>query len=98
MEQVNTHIKIGTIFINFENNKTSEPHVSIFNLTDKLDLGRAEKGVALSHLSIYYIWKNIKTSYNNNKFKISAPKQNDKFELSDGSYSASDIQDYFQDI
>ena len=50
----------NTIFMNSENSKTSEPHVLIFNLTDKLDLGRAEKSVALSHLSIYYTWKNIK--------------------------------------
>ena len=62
MEQVNADIKMDTIFMNSENSKTSEPHVLIFNLTDKLDLGRAEKSVALSHLSIYYTWKNIKTS------------------------------------
>ena len=60
MEQVNADIKMDTIFMNSENSKTSEPHVLIFNLTDKLDLGRAEKSVALSHLSIYYTWKNIK--------------------------------------
>ena len=48
--------------------------------------------------SIYYTWKNIKNSYNNNKFKISAPTWNDKFELPDGSYSVSDIQDYFEYI
>ena len=44
------------------------------------------------------MWKNIKSSYNNNKFKISAPTWNDKFELPDGSYSVSDIQDYFEYI
>ena len=60
MEQVNADIKMDTIFMNSENSKTSEPHVLIFNLTDKLDLGRGEKSVALSHLSIYYTWKNIK--------------------------------------
>ena len=48
--------------------------------------------------SIYYTWKNIKNSYNNNKFKISAPTWNDEFELPDGSYSVSDIQDYFEYI
>ena len=37
-----------------------------------------------------------KTSYNNNKFKISAPTWNDEFELPDGSYSISDIQDNFE--
>ena len=52
----------------------------------------------LSNLSIYYTWKNIKSWYNNNKFKISAPTWNDKFELPDGSYSVSDIQDYFEHI
>ena len=51
---------MDTIFMNSENSKTSEPHVLIINLTDKLDLGRGEKSVALSHLSIYYTWKNIK--------------------------------------
>ena len=57
---------------------------------------RGENGIALSNFSIYYTWKNIKNSYNNNKFKISAPTWNDKFELADASYSVSDIQDYFE--
>ena len=70
----------------------------ILKLTDKLDLRRGEKSIALSNLSIYYTWKNIKSSYNNNKFKISAPTWNDKFELPDGSYSVMDIQDYFEYI
>ena len=89
---------MGTIFMNSENSKTSEPHVLILKLTDKLDLRRGEKIIALSNLSIYYTWKNIKSSYNNNKFKISAPTWNDKFELPDGSYSVSNIQDYFEYI
>ena len=89
---------MDTIFMNSENRKTSEPHVLILKLTDKLDLRRGEKIIALSNLSIYYTWKNIKSSYNNNKFKISAPTWNDKFELPDGSYSVSDIQDYFEYI
>ena len=59
---------------------------------------RGENRIAWSNLSIYYTWKNIKSSYNNNKFKISAPTLNDKFELPDGSYSVSDIQDYFEYI
>ena len=84
--------------MNSENSKTSEPYVLILKLTDKLDLRRGEKSIALSNLSIYYTWKNIKSSYNNNKFKISAPTWNDKFELPDGSYSVSDIQDYFEYI
>ena len=89
---------MDTTFMNTEYSKTSKPHVLILKLTDKLDLRRGEKIIALSNLSIYYTWKNIKSSYNNNKFKISAPTWNDKFELPDGSYSVSDIQDYFEYI
>ena len=59
--------------MNSENSETSEPHVLILKLTNKLDLRIAEKIIALSNLSIYYTWKKIKSSYNNNKFKISAP-------------------------
>ena len=54
--------------------------------------------MALSNLSIYYTWKNIKSESNNNKFKISAPTWNDEFNLPDGSYSVSDIQEYFEYI
>ena len=54
--------------------------------------------IALSNLSIYYTWRNIKSSYNNNTFKISAPTWNDEIELPDGSYSVPDIQDYFKYI
>ena len=85
-------------FMNSENSKTSELHVLVLKLTNKLDLRIGEKTVALSNLRIYYTWKNMKSSYKNNKFKISAPKWNDKFELPDGSYSVSDIQDYFEYI
>ena len=56
------------------------------------------KYVALSNRTIYYTWKNIKKSYKNNKFKISAPSCNEKFELPDESYSLSNIQDYFEYI
>ena len=89
---------MDTIFMNSENSRTSEYHVLVLKLTDKLDLRRGQKTVALSNLSIFYTWKNIKSSYNNNKFKISAPTWNEEFELSDGSYSISDIQDYFEYI
>ena len=89
---------MDTLFMNSENKEYPEPHVLILKLTDKLDLRRGEKNVALSKLSIYYTWKNIKSLYNNNKYKISAPTWNDKFELPDGSYSVSDIQDYFEYI
>ena len=73
-------------------------HVFILKFTDKLDLRKDENRIALSNLSSYYTWKNIKSSYNNNKFEISAPTWNDEFELPDGSYSISDIQDYFEYI
>ena len=78
-----------------ENSKTSKPHVLMLTVNDKLDLKRDEKSIDLSNLIIYCTWKNMKISYNNNIFKISAPIWNDKFELSDESYSVSDIQDYF---
>ena len=89
---------MDTIFMNSENSKTPKPHVLVLKLTNKLDLRIGKKVIALSNLSIYYTWKNIKSSYNNNKFKISAPTLNDKFELPDGSYSVSDIQHYFEYI
>ena len=84
--------------MNSENSKTSEYHGLVLKLTDKLDLRRGQKTVALSNLSIYYTWKNVKGSYNNNKFKISAPTWSEEFELPDGSYSISNIQDYFEYI
>ena len=89
---------MDTIFMNSENSKTSEYHVLVLKLTDKLDLRRGQKTVALSNLSIYYTWKNVKSSYNNNKFKRSAPTSREEFKLPDGSYSVSDIQDYFEHI
>ena len=84
--------------MNSENSKTSKLHVLTLKLTNKLDLILDEKVIALSNLSIYYTQKNVKSSYNNNKFKISAPTWSDKFEILDGSYSISDIQDYFEYI
>ena len=89
---------MDTIFMNSKNIKTSEPHVLILKPTDKLDLRMCEKSIALSNLSIYYTQKNIKSSFNNNKFKTSAPTWNDEFELPEGSHSVSDIQDYFEYI
>ena len=56
-----------------ENSKTSDPHRLLLNLTDKIDLRRKDKYIALSNLSIYYTWRNMKKSYKSNKFKISAP-------------------------
>ena len=84
--------------MNSENSKTSEPHILKLKLTDKLDLRVDKKVIALSNLSIYYTWNNIKSLYNDNKFKISAPTWNEEFTLPDGSYSVSGIQDYFEYI
>ena len=75
---------MDTIFMNSENSKTSEYHVLVLRLTDKLDLRRGQKTVVLSNLSIYYTWKNIKSSCNNNKSKISAPTWSEEFQLPDG--------------
>ena len=84
--------------MNSENNTTSKPRILMLKLNDKLDLRRGEKIIALWNLSIYYTWKIIKSSYNNNEFKISAPTWKDKFQLPDGLYSVSNIQDYFEYI
>ena len=89
---------MDTIFINSENSKTSEPHILKLKLTDKLDLRLDKKVIALSNVSTYYTWNNVKSSYNNNTFKISTPTWNEEFTLPDGPYSVSDIQDYFQFI
>ena len=75
---------MNTIFMNSENSKTFDTHRLLLNLTEKIDLRRKYRSIALSNLSIYYTWKNIKKSY--------------QFELPDGSYSISDIQDYFEYI
>ena len=84
--------------MNTENRKASEPHRFRLDLTDKLNLKNPNKSMALANLSIYYPWKNIKSEYNNNKFKISAPAWDDTFHLSDGFYSIADIQDYCEFI
>ena len=89
---------MDTMFMNSDNSKASKPHILKLKLTNKLDLRLREKVITLSNLSIYNTWKNIKNSYNNNKFKISAPTWNEEFTLPDGSYSVSDIQDYFEYI
>ena len=84
--------------MNSGNSKTSDPHRLLLNLSDKISFKRKDKYVGLSTSSIYYTWKNIKISYKNNKLKISAPTWNEEFELPHGSYSVSDIQDYFENI
>ena len=91
---------MDTSFMNSENSRSSEYHVLVRKHTDKLILIRGQRSVALAlaNLSIYYTLKNLKSSCNNNKFKIYAPTWSQKFELPDGSYSVSDIQDYFECI
>ena len=89
---------MDTIFMNSKNSKTSDPHRLLLNLSDKVNLKRSDEYVALSNLCIYHAWKNIKMSYKNNKFKISAPTWHEEFELRDGSFSVSDVQDYFEYI
>ena len=84
--------------MNSENSKTNEPRRLLLDLSDKVDSKRNDKYVALSNLRMYYTWKNIKKSYKNSKFKISAPTMNENFKLPDGSCSVSDIQDYFEYI
>ena len=90
--------KMEAIFMNTFNSTTNEFNKFIYQLTDKLNLKNPNKNMALANLSIYYTWKNIKSEYNNNKFKISTPVWNDEFDLPDGSYSVFDIQGYFEYI
>ena len=86
---------MDTIFMNSENSKTSKPHVLILKLINKLDLRIGKKTIKFQHL---LHGENTKRLYNNNKFKISAPTWDDRFELPDRSYSVSDIRDYFEYI
>ena len=84
--------------MNTENSKTNESHKFRLTLADKLKLKDPNKNMASANVSIYYTWKNIKSAYNNNKFKLSASAWDDEFDLPDGSYSISNIQDYFEYI
>ena len=85
--------------MNTEDSKANESNKFIYQFTDKLNLKTPNnKNIGLVNLSIYYTWKNIKSAYNNNKVKISTPTWNDEFDLPDGFYSISDIQDYFEFI
>ena len=89
---------MNAIFMNSKNSRTSDPHRSLLNLIDQINLKRSDKYIDLSNLSIQYSWKNIKKSYKNNKFIISVPTCNEEFKLPDGSYSVSDIKDCFEYI
>ena len=98
MNSIKLKNRMDSIFMNSGNSKASDSHRLLHNVSDKINLKRKEKYVTLSNLSIYYTQKNIKKSYKNNKLKISAPTWNEEIELPDGSYSVSDMQDYFEYI
>ena len=84
--------------MNSKNSKTNEPNRFKYDLIDKLDLKNPNKNMALANLSIYYTWKNVKSTNNNNEFKISAPTWNETFDLPDASYNISEMQDYIEYI
>ena len=84
--------------MNTANSKTKHLNKFAYNFTDKLSLKKPNKNIALANLSIYYTWKNVKSDYNNNRFKISAPTWNDTFDVSDVSYSIAALQNYFEYI
>ena len=84
-----------TFFMNTKNSKTNKSHRFKYDVIDKLDLRNPSKNMALANLSIYYTWKNVKSIYKNNKFKISAPTWSQKFDLPDGSCNIPEIQDYY---
>ena len=87
-----------TFFMNSKNSKTNEPNRFKYDLIDELDLKNPNKNMALANLSIYYTWKNVTSTYHNNKFKISVPVWNETFDLPDKSYNISEIQDYIEYI
>ena len=87
-----------TFFMNTKNSKTNEPHMFKYNLIDKLNLKNPNKNMALANLSIYYTWKNVKSIYKNNKFKISSLTWNETYDLPDGLYNIPAIQNYIEYI
>ena len=87
-----------TFFMNTKNSKTNESHRFKHDLIDKIDFKNPNKNMALANLSIYYAWKNVKSIYKNNKFKISAPSWNETFDLPDGLYNIPAIQSCFEYI
>ena len=92
-----------TSFMNTGNSKTNEPQKFRFSLSDKVNFKNPNKNITsgiyyLLQSSIYYALENIKSAFNNNKFKSPAPTWNDTFDLSDGSYCIEDIQGYFEFI
>ena len=82
--------------MNAENSKMNKPHKFVLNLSQRLDLKSSNKHVAVQSLSLHYTWKNIRKQCKNNKVKIISPPWSHEFKLPHGSYSVSDIQDYFE--
>ena len=76
---INTILKMETIFMNAENSKENKTHRFRLKLSDNLNLKDLKKNI-MANLSIHYTWKNIKSTYKNNKFKISAPTWNVEFD------------------
>ena len=95
MHSIKLQNRINIIFMNSKNSKTSDSHRLSLNLSEKVNLKRIDKYVALSNMSIYYTWENIKTI---NTKTINLMTWNGEFELPDESYSVSDIQYYFEYI
>ena len=87
-----------TIFMNTENSKTNDSNKFILNLSQRLLLRSSDKHAAFQNVSIFQTWKNIGKQYKNNQLKKISPTWNDEFELPDGSYAMSDIQDYIEYI
>ena len=83
---------------NTSNSKINESNKFICQLTDKLNLINPNKNTALAYLSISYTWKNIKSEYNNNRFRLNGLTWSEKFDLPDASYNIEQIQDYFENI
>ena len=83
---------------NKANSKTKHSYKFVYNFTDKVNLKNPNKNITLANLSVYYRWENVKSDYNNNKFKISAPTWNDIFDVPDSSYSIAALQNYFEYI
>ena len=89
---------MNTIFMTTENSGTSDNHRFRLNLTSKMNLKLPRKHVALANLSMYYTWRNVTKANKNGKFKITAPSWSEEFELPEGSYNVSDVNNYFNYI
>ena len=87
-----------TIFMSTKNSKTNESYKFVLKMPQRFDLKISNKHVTFQDLSIYHTWKNLRKQYKNNKFEIIAPTWNEVLELTHGSYSVSNIQDYLEYI